>query len=115
MLAASRYVGAPAPLLQAALANRMPLAPGSRPVSLPDFYVPARHSATFPWMSHALWFYAQMVRWRQVGESPANLAAARATYRPEFYRRALASLAPDIPTSDLKPEHFFDEATFDPQ
>jgi NitT/TauT family transport system ATP-binding protein len=114
-LAASRYIGAPAPLLQAALANRLPLSAGARPVSLPDFYMPARHSATFPWVSHALWFYAQMVRWRQVGESAVNLAAARATYRPDLYRRALGSLAPDIPTSDLKPEHFFDEAVFDPQ
>lgn len=130
MLAAARYVGAPAELLHAALGNRLPLAPrlpasqsplppmppSRRPAdaALTDFYVSARYAATFPWVSHALWFYAQMVRWHQVAESPANFAAARDTYRPDIYRRALQRLAVDIPASDLKPEHFFDEAVFDP-
>ena len=40
-----------------------------------DFYVPASHHANFPWVSHALWLYTQMVRWRQVEFSAEHLAA----------------------------------------
>jgi hypothetical protein len=114
MLAASRYIGAPAELLHAALANRLPLAPGAAPTAIPDFYVSARHAATFPWVSHALWFYAQMVRWRQIDESPEHVAAVRGTYRPDIYRRALKSLGVALPAEDIKSEHFFDEAVFSP-
>jgi NitT/TauT family transport system ATP-binding protein len=114
MLAASRYIGAPAELLQAALANRLSLAPGTAPVSLPKFFVPGGNDATFPWVSHALWFYSQMVRWRQVEPAPAHLAAVRSTYRPDIYRRALERTARDAPELDMKIEHFFDETLFDP-
>ena len=34
-------------------------------VSDPDFFSPFARSATFPWKSHAAWFYSQMVRARQ--------------------------------------------------
>jgi NitT/TauT family transport system ATP-binding protein len=114
MLAAARYVGAPAELLQAALANRLSLAPGTAPAALPDFFVPGRENATFPWVSHALWFYSQMVRWRQVEPASSHLAAVRGTFRPDIYRRALARSAVDMPSADTKIEHFFDEKNFDP-
>ena len=114
MLAAARYVGAPAPLLQAALANRLSLAPGTAPAALPDFFVPGRENATFPWVSHALWFYSQMVRWRQVEPASSHLAAVRGTFRPDIYRRALARSGVDMPGADTKIEHFFDETSFDP-
>jgi ABC-type nitrate/sulfonate/bicarbonate transport system substrate-binding protein len=120
MLAAARYVGAPAELLQGALANCLPLSPGASPSPLPDFYVSARHAATFPWVSHALWFHEQMVRWRQIDPSFASapsssqLAAVRGTYRPDLYRRALEPLGLEMPAQDTKPERFFDESVFDP-
>jgi NitT/TauT family transport system ATP-binding protein len=101
MLAASRYIDAPAELLHGALA-------------LPDFYVSARYDATFPWVSHAMWFYAQMVRWRQIEPAGWHAAAVRGTYRPDIYRRALAPLRIDLPTHDVKPERFFDATVFDP-
>jgi two-component system, oxyanion-binding sensor len=115
MLAAARYVGAPADLLHAALANRLPLSPGAAPTALTDFYVSARHAATFPWVSHALWFYAQMMRWKQVEVSPSHLARVRGTFRPDIYRRALQPLGIEIPAQDIKAEHFFDEVIFDPK
>jgi NitT/TauT family transport system ATP-binding protein len=114
MLAGSRYIDAPAELLHAALANRLCLAPNAAPTSLPDFYVSARQDATFPWVSHAMWFYAQMVRWRQVEPARSHASAVRGTYRPDLYRRALAPLRLDLPAHDLKPERFFDDAVFDP-
>ena len=114
MLGAARYVGAPAELLQAALANRLPLAPGAKPSALADFFVTARHAATFPWVSHALWFYTQMVRWKQIEPAESHLTAVRGTYRPDIYRRALARSGIDVPSADTKVEHFFDETIFDP-
>jgi len=114
LLAEPRYVSAPAELLHRALGNRLVLAPGTAPVALNDFYVPARHAATFPWVSHALWFYSQMARWGQVEFSSRHEAAVRSTYRPDLYRAALAPLDADIPSGDSRIERFFDERPFDP-
>jgi NitT/TauT family transport system ATP-binding protein len=114
LLAQPRFVGAPAELLRQALTGQLVLSAGSTPVGLADFYTPAQHDATFPWVSHALWFYAQMVRWRQIEFSQEHLAAVRSTYRPSLYRAALSSLNFEIPDVDTKVEHFFDGQTFDP-
>jgi ABC-type nitrate/sulfonate/bicarbonate transport system substrate-binding protein len=114
MLAAARYVGAPADLLLGALANRLPLSAGASPTTFENFFVPASHHATFPWVSHALWFYSQMVRWRQIDPDDSHLDAVRHAYRPDLYRRALAPLELDLPREDEKREHFFDDTVFDP-
>jgi two-component system, oxyanion-binding sensor len=114
LLAEPGYVGCSAELLQRALRGRLALLPGASPVPLEEFFVPARHSATFPWMSHAQWMYEQMVRWRQVEFLSEYAAISRATYRPDLYRAALAQLDVDIPRTDTKPELFFDGRTFTP-
>jgi two-component system, oxyanion-binding sensor len=114
LLAAPAYVGVSAELLHRALSGRLVLQPDTDPTSLPDFFVPAAHTATFPWVSHAIWIYEQMVRWRQVELLPEYATAARATYRPDLYRAALTQLDADLPTADTKPERFFDGRTFDP-
>jgi NitT/TauT family transport system ATP-binding protein len=95
------------------LDNTLVLRHGSPAALIPDFYVPAARAATFPWVSHAVWFYSQMVRWRQIEFSPEHAAAARATYRPDLYRAALDRLVADIPGVDVQAERFFDGATFD--
>jgi NitT/TauT family transport system ATP-binding protein len=115
LLAQPRYVDAPAGLLHRALVGRLALQPGSMPVMLEQFYVPSRHAAGFPWVSHALWMYAQMIRWRQVEFSSEDLAAVRATYRPDLYRAALDGIDLEIPRADLKTERFFDGQSFDPE
>jgi two-component system, oxyanion-binding sensor len=114
MLAAARYVGARANLLQNALGSRLSLKAGAPPVSIPDFHFMHRHHATFPWVSHALWFYSQMLRWRQIEEAVGDVEVVRSTYRPQIYRRALAPLNVDLPKADTKIERFFDEAVFSP-
>jgi len=114
LLAEPRYVGASAELLHRALSGRLALRPGADPAELADFFVPASRHATFPWVSHALWVYTQMVRWRQVEASAEHEAAVRATYRPDLYRAALGRVAADIPSVDLKVERFFDGRDFDP-
>ena len=115
LLAQPRYVGAPADLLQQALGSRLTLTTNTPAVQLEDFFTPSRHNATFPWVSHALWFYEQMLRWKQIEFAPNQVAAVRATYRPDLYRAALASINEDIPADDTKIERFFDGGAFDPR
>jgi NitT/TauT family transport system ATP-binding protein len=115
LLAQPNYVGAPEGLLYGALGGRLRLHPGSEPTAVADFYVPARHAATFPWVSHAVWFYTQMVKWRQVEWRDEHLPSVRAAYRPDLYRDALQGLGVELPGVDLKVERFFDGRSFDPQ
>lgn len=114
LLAEPRYVGTSAGLLHRALAGRLALLPGADPTPLRDFFVPADRHAAFPWKSHALWLYTQMVSWGQVEHSAQQLETARQTYRPDIYRAALAGVDHDIPDMDMKPERFFDNKRFDP-
>lgn len=118
LLAEPRFVGAPAEILLRGLSNRLRLQPGGEPQHLSQFYVPASQAATFPWVSHALWFYSQMVRWGQIAFDPEHVAQVRATYRPDLYRLALAKTTTNIPVVDLKvecePDGFFDGVRFDP-
>jgi hypothetical protein len=96
------------------LSNRLRLQPGGPERAVPGFYVPFDHDATFPWVSHALWFYSQMVRWRQTELTASDVAHVRATYRPDLYRVALQAVGVDIPADDVKIERgFFDERGFD--
>jgi two-component system, oxyanion-binding sensor len=104
LLSEPRFVGVPAAVLLRGLSNRLQLHVNDSAREVPDFYVPARQAATFPWISHALWSYTQMVRWEQTRFSAADFAAARGTYRPDLYRSALASMGVNLPTADLKKE-----------
>ncbi|HEV7344841.1 MAG TPA: CmpA/NrtA family ABC transporter substrate-binding protein [Devosia sp.] len=102
---------------------------------VPDHFIPHAGAANFPWKSHALWYYSQMVRWGEVAASPANAVIAAACFRPDLYRAALAGLGAAMPTVDYKsdgkraapleiaaingplvmgPDLFFDGQVFDP-
>lgn len=95
----------------------------------------SEHAATFPWTSHALWFFTQMVRWGEVPLDPAAIDTARRTFRPDLYRRALAGTGAAMPAANAKvegallaergvgssagtltlgPDGFFDGEVFDP-
>ncbi len=104
LLAQPRYIGAPTEVLRRALGCKLRLASGAEPVHVPEFFVPSNHTATFPWASHALWFYSQMVRWQQTRFSVEDMDRARATYRPDLYRQALAPLGTAMPMTDFKTE-----------
>ncbi len=114
ILAEPRYVGTAAELLRSALASRFVLLPGCAARHVEGFFSAASHDATFPWTSHALWLYTQMVRWGQVMHSGENAAAARRTYRPDLYRHAVDPLGVRLPDEDSKIERFFDGGVFDP-
>lgn len=114
LLAEPRHVGIGPELLRRGLSGRLILTPGGEPEALADFYLPASRWATFPWTSHALWYYTQMVRWRQIELVAEHPALAAGTYRPDIYRAALAPLGIELPREDAKIEKFFDNRVFDP-
>ena len=133
-MAAPAYVGRPADWLLPALSGRLGLG-GGMVRDVEEFFVPFAKAATFPWKSHALWFYSQMVRWGQVAHDADNATTARETYRPDLYRTALKPLGVALPGANAKvegalrtatpvgsagaslvlgPDGFFDGMIFDP-
>ncbi|WP_432284591.1 CmpA/NrtA family ABC transporter substrate-binding protein [Aminobacter sp. BA135] len=134
IMSAPAYVGRPAEWMLPALSGHLGTAV-DKVVDVDDFFVPQAKAATFPWKSHALWFYSQMVRWGQVEHSTANATIARDTYRPDLYRTALKPLGAALPGANAKvegalpvptpvgsagaslmlgPDGFFDGGLFDP-
>jgi two-component system, oxyanion-binding sensor len=134
ILADDRYVGQAAEQIRPCLARRLKTADGEF-LTVEGFLNFASKAATFPWTSHALWFYSQMVRWGQVGFSTQGAEIARGTYRPDLYRAALAPLGIELPSANAKvegaltsetpagstqgqlrlgPDTFFDGLVFDP-
>lgn len=110
ILSKPAYVGQPVQWLMPALSGELP--DGTSGVrSVPDFFVPFAKAATFPWKSHALWFYAQMVRWGQVPHTLDNVAIARETYRPDLYRAALKPFGVALPVANAKVEGTLKSAT----
>ena len=73
--------------------------------------MPFAKAATFPWKSHALWFYSQMVRSGQVNHTAENAMIARETYRPDLYRAALKPLGIALPVANAKVEGALRSAT----
>ncbi|MBX3529664.1 MAG: ABC transporter substrate-binding protein [Rhizobiaceae bacterium] len=76
-----------------------------------DFFLPFGKAANFPWKSHALWFYTQMVRWGDVRHTAANASVARDCYRPDLYRAALKPLGVALPGANAKVEGALTAAT----
>jgi NitT/TauT family transport system ATP-binding protein len=134
ILAHPAYVDRPAEWMLPALSGEIGVGDG-KSVFVEEFFVPCAKAATFPWKSHALWLYTQMVRWGQIKHDKANEAIARDTYRPDIYRAALEPLGVALPGANAKvegalkrptpvgsagasltlgPDGFFDGGLFDP-
>lgn len=104
LLARPDYVDASASTLAAGLLGQFPYGHGEASKALPDFHVFHRYAANFPWISHAEWILAQMLRWGQLrGPVDIKLAAA-SVYRPELYRQAASALGLSFPPFDRKQE-----------
>jgi two-component system, oxyanion-binding sensor len=111
ILAAPDYLAAPATIVERALSGNLVRASGGAPEPIPDFLVFHDHAANFPWQSHSLWFYSQMVRWGQAPYSPDFAEKARQVYRPDLYRGALARTGIDLPRASAKVEGALKTAT----
>jgi NitT/TauT family transport system ATP-binding protein len=134
LLAGAPYIDRPVEWLLRGLSGDLDVG-GGEIKHLDEFFVPFAKAATFPWKSHALWFYSQMVRWGQVAHTKENADIARETYRPDLYRSALKPLGVALPSANAKvegalqaptpvgsagasltlgPDGFFDGTLFDP-
>ncbi|MEO1746612.1 MAG: ABC transporter substrate-binding protein [Pseudomonadota bacterium] len=122
LLSRPAYLDAAPDVIRAALAG-------------PAAYEPFAKAATFPWVSHALWFYTQLVRWGMIEPSADAESRVTGTYRPDLYRRALDGTGAVLPAANAKvegalevaeyagaaggslllgPDGFFDGKRFDP-
>lgn len=100
-----------------------------------SFFEPYARAATFPWQSHALWLYTQMVRWGHLTHRPENIQIALESFRPDLYRQSMKPLGVAVPAANAKvegalvemtavgvsaqslylgPDGFFDSTIFDP-
>jgi ABC-type nitrate/sulfonate/bicarbonate transport system substrate-binding protein len=134
ILARPHYLDNPVEVLSRALSGNLHTGGGTRQL-VEDFFVPYARAANFPWKSHALWYYSQMVRWGQVAHSAEAAQRAAASYRPDLFRAAVAGLGVAVPTADyhplgtlaaatpiatdrgpleIGPDLFFDRQSFDP-
>lgn len=133
LLSSPRYLGQPEGVILPALDGSILGETGAS--APPDFFQPHGRAATFPWQSHALWFYSQMVRWGYVAHTAAHAEIARRSYRPDIYRTVLKDIGVPVPSANSKvegalqrtiavgassqflylgPDGFFDGAVFDP-
>lgn len=103
LMAQRAFLGVPAELQMPALSGRLDLGAGIIR-TIDDFFLPFDKAANFPWKSHALWFYTQMVRWGQVAHTAENSRTAHETYRPDLYRAALKPLGVALPAANAKVE-----------
>lgn len=110
IMSAPHYLGLPAELILPALDGQFDIGGGAT-ASVPNHFVPYELAANFPWSSHALWFYSQMVRWGEVEHNAMRAEAAAMTFRPDIYRSALAGLAVPVPLADSKVEGLLDGPT----
>ena len=90
ILSSPRYLNTPAEVM-------------SRTLDLPGFHVFQRDAANFPWRSHADWFLAQMVRWKQAPADTDIKAVADRVYRTDIYRAAAGEMGVACPAADRLP------------
>lgn len=109
LMADPRFLGMPADMQMPILTGRLDT--GGSVVDVPDFYLPFDKAANFPWKSHALWFYTQMVRWGHVAHTREHVETALASYRPDLYRSALKPLGVALPGANSKVEGALTKAT----
>ncbi|UJW85473.1 CmpA/NrtA family ABC transporter substrate-binding protein [Devosia sp. SL43] len=103
IMSGSAYLNAPAEIVGRSLSGMLDTG-GGHIQHVADYFIPHASAANFPWKSHALWYYTQMVRWGEVAASPSNAAIAAACFRPDLYRDALAPLGAATPFADYKTE-----------
>ena len=87
LLSSPRYLNMPAEVM-------------ARTLERPGFHVFQKGSANFPWRSHADWFLAQMVRWKQAPTDIDIKATADRVYRTDLYRAAAREMGVACPEID---------------
>ena len=63
LLARPEYLDTDRKVIAAGLQDHVQIGAGTAPSVVADFHVFHRYAANFPWLSHAEWIIAQMIRW----------------------------------------------------
>ncbi|MCG8493036.1 MAG: ABC transporter substrate-binding protein [Sneathiellales bacterium] len=116
ILAQEKYIGQAASVIFPALSGQLKIK-SDQTMQSAGFLDAFTNHATYPWQSHALWFYTQIERWRGQTWDPVKAKAAQQTFRPDLYKDALQELDISFPESSIKIEgdnQFFDQRVFDP-
>lgn len=118
ILSRPNYVGVTDEILLRSLHDQLVRGAGFTGQPAQDVIVFSKGGANFPWVSHAIWIVAQMIRWGQVRAPFDIFALAERVYRADLYRAAMDGLAVSTPQDALKTEGaglFFGSDTFDPK
>ncbi|MBD3775553.1 MAG: ABC transporter substrate-binding protein [Thiotrichales bacterium] len=103
-LASPQYIGAPIESIRNAL-NGEVCNPGcSTCRRVPNFSLPFKYLANFPWQSHAEWILSQMKRWHQISEEIDVAELAKAVYLTDVYRSVLEKHGVKLPSVNGKEE-----------
>lgn len=110
------YIGQTAGVIKPALSGELKTS-SDQLIQTTGFFDAFTNHATYPWQSHALWFYTQIERWRGQDWNPIKAIAAQHTFRPDLYKKALQELDVAFPEAAIKIEgagQFFDQRIFNP-
>jgi len=109
MLAREAYVGAPISSIANAYAGQVsdPISKVSR--SIPNFSLPHKYFANFPWQSHARWILQQMIELGQVSADIKLEETARSVYLTGLYREVMQAHGETVPDFDSKSEGLHSE------
>lgn len=104
ILTENHYVNVPSNVLRMSMLGSFHYTKTEAPKPLQDFNVFYHYAANYPWVSHAVWFMTQMIRWGQLNKPTNLLRAAREIYRPDIYIEATRELGLPRPNTDIKQE-----------
>ncbi|MEM8591897.1 MAG: CmpA/NrtA family ABC transporter substrate-binding protein [Pseudomonadota bacterium] len=110
IMAQSRYLELPAELLERALRGQFVISPRGEVRNVEGFVNFFQGAAGFPWRSQAEWIGTQLAARTGLDRETVG-KAARATFRSDLYREALAGVAHDLPSASAKLEGAVAEPT----
>lgn len=103
-LASPEYVGAPIESVQNAINGEVCNPSCSTCRKIPNFFLPFKYLANYPWQSHAEWILQQMKRWHQIPEEVDIQTIAEAVYLTDVYRSVLSKQGISLPSVNRKEE-----------
>ena len=133
ILARSQHLDLPEEAIDPALTHHITAQAGTAPIFVEGFLGFHDRSATFPWRSQACWIADRLTEWHDL-DVETTREVARARYRSDLYRAALAPTGVDMPGASEKlegalaiptavasskgemilgPDRFFDDRVFD--
>ena len=104
ILSRSDYVDTEVDVIKMSMTGSFQYSPDQAAVPMADFNVFHRYSANFPWLSHAVWFLGQMIRWGHIREPLDIKQVAASIYRPDIFRQVMQDMGQAYPLLDYKEE-----------